>query len=150
MKLVHCYCYSVAMLKFCEIVDYLKISDFHLSHFSLRWKIRKWWHLKCWMCNVITLEPLHLNYHLGMIVDYRYALTVMWAIFCAENFTIGDYKISLNLPLLILTWNMYRQIIFRSARSLILYKLGSTATMNIPTECVPVQFSCQLQLFIFY
>jgi hypothetical protein len=40
-----------------------------------------------------------------MIVDYRYAVTVMWAIFCAANFRIGGYKISLNLPLLILTWN---------------------------------------------
>jgi len=34
-----------------------------------------------------------------MIVDYWYALTVMWAIFCAENFRIVGYKISLNLPL---------------------------------------------------
>jgi len=52
-----------------------------------------------------------------MLVDYQYALTVMWAIFCAENFGIGGYKISLDLPLLILTWNMYRQIIFRNIQS---------------------------------
>jgi len=63
------------MLKFCEIVDYLKISNFHLSHFSLKWKIKKWWHLKCWMCNVITLEPLHLNistgYDSGLLVRFN-------------------------------------------------------------------------------
>jgi hypothetical protein len=53
------------MLKFCVIVDYLKISDFHLSQFYLNWKIRKWWHCTCRMCNVITLEPLHLNISTG-------------------------------------------------------------------------------------
>jgi len=51
---------------------------------------------------------LHFNhctstYQLGVTVDYQYALTVMWAIFCAENFSIDGYKIILNLPLLILT-----------------------------------------------
>ena len=50
------------MLKFCEMTDSFKISNFHLSHFSPKWKVRKWWHLKCWMCNVITL---HLNISTG-------------------------------------------------------------------------------------